>query len=89
MITTTNLLILLSVWFFTENDYIQGILDLLRDGVNLEHKLGKLLHIIFDILTCFKCLTFWSFLFITLNPLLALTASFTASIYQKINNKLK
>lgn len=45
------------------------------------------LRIGFEILTCFKCLSFWLILVTTFDPFYAVAGSFLATIYDEVTGK--
>ena len=47
----------------------------------------KRLEMLIDILTCFKCLSFWSVLIVTWNVYYAIFASLTAYLYDSITER--
>ena len=72
----TALKVFLITWFITHFEPIRDRLERLY----LIKRLEKLI----DILTCFKCLSFWSVLIITWNVYYAIFASLTAYLYDSI-----
>lgn len=74
-----SIYIFLISWLFTDNFYIQEYVDIIAGKVN-----NKFLSLLIEPFQCFKCLTFWTVLLITLNPFNALLFSFLASLYLKI-----
>jgi hypothetical protein len=68
--------IFLIAWFITHFEPIRDRLERLY--------LIKRLEKVVDILTCFKCLSFWSVLIITWNVYYAIFASLTAYLYDSI-----
>jgi hypothetical protein len=72
----------LAAWFITNFEPItQHTEGLYSKYFNSPIRIG------FEILTCFKCLSFWLVLIITWNPLYALGASFIASTYDEIKGR--
>jgi hypothetical protein len=47
----------------------------------------KRLELVIDIVTCFKCLSFWSVLIVTWNVYYAIFASLTAYLYDSITER--
>lgn len=78
--------LILLTWFISENDYIEAFLNNL-----VEKKENVLTYAIYDIVTCFYCLSFWSGLVVFLMSnsfenafYLSLSVSFTAWIVKKL-----
>jgi hypothetical protein len=76
MLIEVAIKIILVSWFLTENDYIQEKFERIYDL--------KYLELIGDIITCFKCLTFWLTLICTLDIFLSIFMALIASIYDFI-----
>ena len=69
-------------WFITHFEPIKEHLD------NLYQKYwGTWIGVGFDILTCFKCLSFWLIFLFTLDPFYAMAGSFLANIYTDVVEK--
>ena len=68
--------VFLITWFITHFEPLQERIERLY----LIKRLEKLI----DILTCFKCLSFWSVLIVTWNVYYAIFASLTAYLYDSI-----
>lgn len=88
MIENYNLLLTLFLitWFFTNHDKITPLIDRLYICLDIKFK-NKILKFIFsnlhEILTCHKCLSFWTTLIVTQNFIDALLVSFIAYLTQK------
>jgi hypothetical protein len=82
--------IYLIVWFITNFELLTDQIDNLFSYLQTK-KTNKYITIIlnnlYTVLSCQKCLSFWSVLIITLNPYYALSAAIIAQIHTKINNK--
>jgi hypothetical protein len=81
--------IFLTTWFFTNHDKIIEGVD--NSYLYLKSKLRNkillfILNNIHEVLTCHKCLSFFTTLFITLDPFAAFLTSFCAWIVQKNNH---
>jgi hypothetical protein len=68
--------VFLIAWFITHFEPIRDRLERLY--------LIKRLEKVIDIVTCFKCLSFWSVLIVTWNVYYAIFASLTAYLYDSI-----
>lgn len=68
--------VFLVAWFLTENDYIQEKFERIYDF--------KYFELVGDIITCFKCLTFWLTLICTLDVFLSIFMALIASTYDYI-----
>ena len=68
--------VFLITWFVTHFEPIRDRLERLY--------LIKRLEKVIDIVTCFKCLSFWSVLIVTWNIYYAIFASLTAYLYDSI-----
>ena len=71
--------VFLITWFITHFEPLQERIERLY----LIKRLEKLI----DILTCFKCLSFWSVLIVTWNVYYAIFASLTAYLYDSITER--
>jgi hypothetical protein len=71
--------IFLIAWFITHFEPIRDRLERLY--------LIKRLEKVIDIVTCFKCLSFWSVLIVTWNIYYAIFASLTAYLYDSITER--
>jgi hypothetical protein len=72
----TALKVFLIAWFVTHFEPIRDRLERLY--------LIKRLEKVIDIVTCFKCLSFWSILIVTWNVYYAIFASLIAYLYDSI-----
>lgn len=70
--------IFLMTWFITNNDYIQENLTKLVDKYN-----NVFTVMLFEIVSCHKCLSFWVVLGFTFNIYIALAVSFIAYLTEK------
>jgi hypothetical protein len=79
--------LLLFAWLFTQSEFIQGYVDKVFFKIN-ENNCTKpirrfLVESLWTILGCQKCLTFWTILIITWNPIVAFSFAWIASVTQK------
>jgi hypothetical protein len=74
----------LFAWFFTMPSWWADLLAIGYESLLLKSKPGlfvrRLLDLLYEVLTCHKCLTFWSIWCLTLNPFAALAGAFLASV---------
>jgi len=75
----TALKVFLIAWFITHFEAIRDRLERLYSIKRLE--------MLVDIVTCFKCLSFWSVLIITWNVYYAIFASLIAYLYDSITER--
>jgi hypothetical protein len=80
--------IFLVTWFLTNHDKIVEVVD--NSYLYVKSKLRNkilifILNNLHEVVSCHKCLSFFSTLFITLNPFQALLVSFVAWLVQKNN----
>ena len=75
----TALKVFLIAWFITHFEPLQERIVRLY--------LIKRLELLVDVLTCFKCLSFWSVLIITWNVYYAIFASLIAYLYDSISER--
>ena len=80
--------IFLITWIFTHHDKISEVLD--KGYILLKSKTKKkviafILENIHEVLTCHKCLSFWTTLIITQNIFAAILISFAAYTLEKNN----
>ncbi len=76
----------LITWFFTNHDRITFFLDKSYLWLSKKSKNKIILFILsnlHEVLTCHKCFSFWTTLFVTQNLIEAILVSFVASILQK------
>jgi hypothetical protein len=74
--------VFLSAWFITNFEPItEHTRELYAKYFNTPYEIG------FQILTCFKCLSFWLVLAFTFDPFYAVGASFLASLYDEIKGR--
>ena len=71
--------VFLIAWFITHFEPLQERIQRLY--------LIKRLELLVDVLTCFKCLSFWSVLIVTWNVYYAIFASLTAYLYDSISKR--
>ncbi len=81
--------IFLVTWFLTNHDKIVEAVD--NSYLYLKSKIKNkilifILNNLHEVVSCHKCLSFFSTLFITLNPFQALLVSFVAWMVQKNNH---
>jgi hypothetical protein len=69
----------LSAWFITNFEPIKDHLKTLYARF-----FGTWLQVGFEILTCFKCLSFWLVFIGTFDPFYAIAAAFVATIYTDV-----
>lgn len=74
------LYIYFSCWFFTSFEPLQELINQIFQRI----KLNNFTNMIWIILGCQKCLTFWLTLLLTLNPLTAFILAAIAQIHIKI-----
>lgn len=74
---------LLMAWFITHFTPIQTVIDWMYVYVPDYLKFTR------SPLMCFKCMTFWMTLILTLNPLLSMAFAMFAFTYDKIMNGIK
>jgi hypothetical protein len=74
--------VFLSAWFITNFEPItKHTHELYARYFNTPYEIG------FQILTCFKCLSFWLVLAFAFDPFYAVGASFLASFYDEIKGR--
>ena len=82
ILTLSTQLFLLS-WLFTMPSWWADLLAIGYERLLLAYRPGlftrRLLDVFYEVLTCHKCLTFWSIWCITLNPFAALAGACIAS----------
>jgi hypothetical protein len=80
--------IFLITWLFTHHDKILEVLDKSYIWIKSKFKnkvIGFILENIHEVLTCHKCLSFWTTLIITQNIFAAILISFAAYTLEKNN----
>ena len=77
-----TLKVFLICWLVTHFEPLQRKIDLILNKIENDY-----LYILIDVLTCFKCLSFWSILIFTQNIYIAIFASLTANLYVAIESK--
>jgi hypothetical protein len=80
--------IFLVTWILTNHDKISELVD--TAYIKIKSKFSKkflliILNNLHEVLTCHKCLSFFTTLFITQDIFAAILVSFVASIFQKNN----
>jgi hypothetical protein len=80
-------------WFVTNHSYLQTYIDGYWEDYDasyetVSHLIKKVIvNVFMEVLSCHKCLAFWSTLLWTWNLPSALLVSFTAYVFQKIMDR--
>jgi len=74
--------VFLICWLVTHLEPLQKKIDLILNKIENDY-----LYILIDVLTCFKCLSFWSILILTQNIWTAIFYSLIANLYVAFESK--